>query len=393
MLNSNASAIVLSHGPGGLGAVRSLVRRGIRATAIAYDAADPVLHSRFPARTIVVQGHDDKEKEQHVLRILNSLDNDNSALMATSDRLVSLISEQRDELQGKFNFKLPSKATLNSLNDKSKETEFIRQLGFDIPETISSLPATPAALMQQLRFPIIFKPHSFSTQEIFDRKNEVVTNQAELQEFYENWSNALAALLAQEVIPGPDHYSWVCSGTYNENFDLLDCLVRQKLRTIPAHFGTSTYSVSKNNDEVLELAGRLGKKLEYIGHAGIEFRWDNRDERFKYIELNPRIGGEIEFDEACGLPTVWNTYKVAMGRAATHSSSAQVNNIYFVNLKQDIASLLQDSTPAVKILTTHLALLFRRTSGQFFAWDDPFPGIVVAFRYLKNVCRKIYNKV
>jgi len=137
----------------------------------------------------------------------------------------------------------------------------------------------------------------------------------------------------------------------------------------------------------------LGKKLKYVGHAGIEFRWDDRDNRYKYIELNPRIGGEIEFDEACGLPTVWNSYMVAMGRDATHSGSVQVQDICFVNLKQDIASLLQDKTPAAKIFTIHVALLFKQTSGQFFAWDDPLPGIVVAFRYIVSACRKIYNKI
>ena len=199
--------------------------------------------------------------------------------------------------------------------------------------------------------------------------------------------------MAQEVILGPDDNSWVCSCTYNEKYELLDCLVRQKLRTIPAHFGTSTYSISRSNDEVLELARRLGRKLNYVGHAGIEFRWDDRDSRYKYIELNPRIGGEISFDEACGLPTVWNSYKVAMGRDAVHSGSMQVNNIYFVNMKQDIASLMQDKTPAMKIVAIHAALLFRRTSGQFFAWDDPVPGIVVAFRYIVNACRKIFVKI
>ena len=85
MLKSNASAIVLSHGPGGLGAVRSLARSGVKVLAIAFEASDPVIHSRFPAQTIVVPGDDEEEKERHVLRILNSLPKNNSVLMATSD--------------------------------------------------------------------------------------------------------------------------------------------------------------------------------------------------------------------------------------------------------------------------------------------------------------------
>ena len=313
--------------------------------------------------------------------------------MATSDRLVSLISDNRDDLHNDFNFKLPSKDTLDALNDKTKETELIRRLGFDVPKTIARLPATTTDLQQRLRFPIIFKPHSYLMKEIFPKKNEVVRDENELREFYQRWADALPDLLAQEVITGPDNYSWVCSCTFNQNYELLDCLVRQKLRTIPAHFGTSTYSVSGSNDDVVDLARSLGQKLKYVGHAGIEFRWDNRDKRYKYIEMNPRIGGEVGFDEACGLATVWNSYTVALGRDATHSGSKQVNNIYFVDLQRDIASLIQDRTPATKILMIHVSLFFKRTSGLYFSWDDLKPGIVVGFRFISRICRKIYQKI
>jgi predicted ATP-grasp superfamily ATP-dependent carboligase len=228
---------------------------------------------------------------------------------------------------------------------------------------------------------------------LFPKKNEVVNNRLMLHDFYREWADALPVLLAQEVISGPDSYSWVCSCTYNRNSDLLDCLVRQKLRTIPAHFGTSTYSVSRRNDDVVDLARKLGKKLDYVGHAGIEFRWDDRDERYKYIELNPRIGGEIGFDEACGLPTVWNSYTVALGGDAVHSNSIQANNIYFVDLRRDIVSLRADRTPVIKIFTIHFSLLFKRTSGLHFSWDDPMPGLVVAFRAVKIGVQKVYEKL
>ena len=281
MLKNNAPAIVLSHGSGGLGTVRSLARRGIKVTAIAFEATDPVLYSRFPVRTIVVPGDNEEEKERNVLVILNSLPNNGAVLMATSDRLVSLISDHRDDLHNDFHFMLPTKETLEALNDKSKEIELVRRLGFDVPKTMVKLPATPTALGQHLRFPIIFKPHSFAMQEIFPRKNEIVRDDDELREFYERWQDALPILLAQEVITGPDNLSWICSCTFDQNHALLDCGIKQKLRAMPAHFGGSTYAVSRDNIEILNLAKRLGKLLKYVGHAGIEFRWDTRDQRFK----------------------------------------------------------------------------------------------------------------
>jgi len=393
MLKNNASAIVLSHGAGGLGAVRSLARRGVNVVAIAFVATDPVVHSRFPVRTIVVAGSDDEAKEQQVLEILDALPDHNSVLMATSDRLVTLISDNRDSLHKKYHFKLPSKDMLDSLNDKSKETELIERLGFGVPKTIVNLPLDPGDLEQQVRFPIIFKPHSFSTQKIFTKKNEIVRDHDELRDFYHRWKDAVPDLLAQEVLTGADNLSWICSCTFDQNHQLLDCGIKQKLRAIPAHFGGSCCAVSRDNPEILELARRLGAQLNYVGHAGIEFRWDTTDQRFKYIELNPRIPANVEFDEACGLPTVWNSFRVSLGEDVVSSGAKQKQGIYFVCLPDDISSMLADGTPAHRVLTTIGARLFTKTSGQYFSWDDPKPGFVVAYRYFLNAFGKIKNRI
>ena len=393
MPKNNAPAIVLSHGQGGLGAVRSLARCGIQVLAIAFDASDPVLYSRHPVQIIVVPDGNDEDKEQHVLEILDSLPNNDSVLMTTSDRLVSLISDHRNDLHNKFHFKLPSKETLDALNDKSKEIDLIESLGFAVPKTITTLPADPADLAQRLRFPIIFKPHSYAVQELFPKKNEVVRDLVELGEFYQQWIRALPALLAQEVIVGPDSYSWICSCTFDQESRLLDCGVKKKIRAMPAHFGGSTFAVCRNNDDIVELARELGKRLEYVGHAGIEFRWDDRDQLYKYIELNPRFPANVGFDEACGLPTAWNSYKVSLGDSAVCSGIEQDEGIYFVDLPGDLSSLLVDKTPPWKIATTTLALLFKRTSGLYFAWDDPKPGIVVAYRFVTRWCGKVYKRI
>ena len=384
-------ALVLSHGPGGLGTVRSLARRGVRVTAVAYDTSDPVLHSRYPVRKYAVPG-DPADKDSEILNLLRGLPADGAVLLFTSDQLVSLISNNEDELRERFRFSLPPKHMVDALNDKRKETALIESLGFAIPKTIRELPSDPGELSRRLRFPIIFKPHSFEVRSVFPEKVATVSDQGDLERFYRDWSHAIPVLLAQEIIPGPDDNSWVCSGTFDEYSNLLDCLVRQKLRTMPPHYGTSTYSISRINLDILALARDLGKALNYIGHIGIEYRWDDRDQMFKYIELNPRIGGEVGFDEACGLPTVWNTYRVSAGERVSHSGGKQREGIYFVNANGDIRSMRQDGVSLIRILTTHFALLFRPTSGLWFRWYDPLPGVTVAYRFLARLFRLMLEK-
>jgi len=272
-----APAVILSHGGGGLGTVRSLARRQVPVTAIAYEQDDPVLRSRHPVRRIAVETGSQQEMDSRLLEILEDLPNESAALLATSDRLVTLISNNRAMLERKFRFVLPSVELLDALNDKSKEVSLLQSHGFHVPKTVTKLPENASELRQELRFPIIFKPYSFVAQEYFPLKNAVVRNEDELDEFFAQWQPAMAHLLAQEVITGSDRLSWVCSGTFNHQHVLLDCGIKQKIRCLPAHFGGSTFAVSKNNSDVLKLAESMGRKLEYVGHAGIEFRWDERD--------------------------------------------------------------------------------------------------------------------
>lgn len=376
-------AVVLSHGPGGLGAVRSLARRGVHVTAVVFEDTDPVCYSRYSSKTILVPGDDDELKERNLLQILTSLPEQNAVIVTTSDRLIALISDFELDLRKKFLTSLPPADLLDSLNDKRKETELIQSLGFAIPKTISHLPVSPEGVAEELRYPIIFKPHRFSVQHIFPEKNAVINDFDELLQFYENWQHALPVFIAQEVIPGPDNASWICSCTFDLQHRMLECGIKQKIRAWPAHFGGSTCAISKHNSDVLRLAKDIGRKLNYVGHAGIEFRWDYRDEKYKYIELNPRMPANVGFDEACGLSTVWNSYMVALGESLDGAPMRQRDGIYYLDVRGDLKSMLADGIPKISILTRLLKLLlFYRTSGPYFEWSDPMPGIVVAHRFV-----------
>jgi predicted ATP-grasp superfamily ATP-dependent carboligase len=361
-------------------------------TVIAFESDDPALQSRYPSQKFAIHGETVEEKDSRLLAILDELPADGSALLATSDRLVTLISDHRLLLQEKFRFVLPPAEILDSLNDKSREVSMLQSFGFQIPKTVTELPYDPITLQSQLRFPIIFKPHSFAAQKFFPPKNAVVNDLQELQDFYLHWRAALPHLLAQEVITGSDRLSWVCSCTFNRQHELLDCGVKQKIRCLPAHFGGSTFAVSRDNPSVLELARSIGQKINYVGHAGIEFRWDERDECYRFIEVKPRIPANVGFDEDCGLSTVWNSYLVALGRTPEGAPARQKEDVYFIDLTGDISSLVADKTPVLGIAKALLSLFFRRTSGLYFAWDDPIPGFLIGYRYALRIAGKITSR-
>ena len=390
---SNNLAIVLSHGVGGLGAIRSLARRGIEVIMIAYDESDISRHSRYPIQKFLLRGQNHDQKEQHLLEILLELPVNDAAILTNSDRMVSVISRERGLLGDKFRYALPPPDIVDALNDKRQETKLIESLGFNVPRTETKLPEHAEELTDKLRLPIIFKPHSYLAESQFPYKNAIVSSMQELDDFYATWRGAIPALLAQEIIPGPDSFSWICSCTFDENHDLLDCGVKQKIRAFPAHYGGSSFAISGQNDEVVQLTRRLGKQLKYVGHAGVEFRWDEREKCYQYIEINPRLPANVGFDEACGLPTVVNSFHVSLGTETKHSGIQQKDGVYFVDLTGDFESQRADGVAVWRIAIGYLKLLVVPTSGLYFAWDDPKPAMIKTVQFLKSAVKRLLHTV
>jgi len=386
---SEAAAVILTDNRGGLGAARSLRRRGIRIIAVTWDDNNLLLASNVPQRKIVIQGDTEQAKEQHLLDVLMGMDEDKPALLTSSDRMISFIARNRDALSAKYRLNIPGMSLIEALNDKKKETTLVSGIGIPIPRTVQSLPASPDDLERLLRFPILFKPASYAVKNLFPAKNAQVRDRSELRRFYAANARAIPVLLAQEVIPGPDEYSWVASCTFDSSHEMLDCGIKQKIRMNPPHFGGSTFAISADNDEVLELTRKVGRSLDYVGHAGIEFRWDERDREYKYIECNPRMPENVEFDEYCGLPTVWNSYLVTIGKDPGTPRRRQRNGVVFLDLRMDLAARLRDGESIVAILGSYLRYAFHKRKGQSFAFDDPMPGFVVAWRVLHSAIKRV----
>ena len=386
-------AVVLTDNRGGLGTARSLARRGVPVIAAIWDEGNLLQYSRFPKTKFTAQGESDQEKYDSLMGFLMGVKDQEPVLITSSDRMVAFMARHREALAENFRFNIPSTDLLESLNDKKKETVLIESIGIPVPKTVQDLPTDPGELAKQLRFPILFKPASFEAKRVFPKKNEQVLDSGELERFYSKHAEAIPELLAQEVIPGPDDLSWVSSCTFNSKHEMLDCGVKQKISMYPPHFGGSTFAVSADNSEAYELTRRVGNELHYVGHAGIEFRWDKRDKEYKYIECNPRMPENVEFDEFCDMPTVWNSYQVALGIDPDKSAHTQREGVYYLDLDGDLRGRLADGESLFAIIGSYLKIMLHRRKGPSFAWDDPRPGLVVAWRSVTSLARRVRSKV
>ena len=382
-------AVILAQGGGSLGAARVLGRRGVPVIAVLWDRVTPVRYSRYVRRTIEVPAGTDAQREAHLLRLLTGLGQDRPVLLASSDRLIAFIGRHREALERHFALCAPDSALIEILNDKAREVELIASLGFPVPKTLSPPPQSAAEIEAKLGLPVIFKPRSFEHLSLIAGKNVVIRDRRALEEFCREHGPGFEGLVVQEVIPGADDTNWACSGTFDRAHKLLECGVKQKLGMAPAHFGVTTYAVSVSNAEVLEITRRLGKALRYSGQFGMELHWDPRDGLYKYMELNPRIVLTVEFDAFCGLPTVWNTYRVALGEAAAGQPGTQRDGRLYLDPVDDLKARLDDGERLWTVLGDYLRLLPRKKDGLYFAWDDPAPGLWITWRVVRAGIQRV----
>lgn len=380
---SNRVAVVLCDGPGGLGAVRALHRHDVPVIAIVFDARESVLASRLPIRTIRCPTGPEGF-EANLYRCLQNLDGDRPVLIPTSDRAVAFLSKHAVALGERFDFCIVPDDLVHRLNDKREETELISSLGIPVPKTANTIPACREELADMIGLPMIIKPRSFEHLHRLGRKNLLLRTAADLDAFYASHGDVRECLIAQEVIPGADENLWLCSATFNRRHELIDALVKRKLHTAPPHFGVVSFGVSTSNAKVLELTASVGAKLRYSGHLGMEFKWDARDGRYKYIELNPRLPASVALDEAAGVPTVFNTYRVARGDDVRPVAQRQRDGVIFLDMLNDAYHRRTDGESAATIAWDYLACSLRKRVGPHFAWNDPLPGFYFAANFLRR---------
>jgi predicted ATP-grasp superfamily ATP-dependent carboligase len=120
--------------------------------------------------------------------------------------------------------------------------------------------------------------------------------------------------LLQEVIPGDDATLWTVGSYTDASGTALGLFCGRKLVQMPRGFGTCRVGEARWRDDIVEQALALLAALGYQGIAQTEFRLDPRDERFKLMEVNPRLWQWHGLARACGVDLPRIAYLDVLGR-------------------------------------------------------------------------------
>lgn len=295
--NTSVPVVVLDSGhTGGLGITRSLGKLGVRVLCIDNDPLAPAFFSKYCESKHICNFEMPQEAVATYLLNIASKIGKRSVLIPTSDKMVNMVMDYRDLLKEFYIFPSISPELVKSLTSKKEMFYVANNCGVPTPRAYFPLSRDDLEnYLDQTCFPVMLK--GIDGELLAQRSGKrmfIVKTKSQLLNIYDQYNDASNSMfMIQEYIPGRDDTVWMFNGYFNDNSECLFGITGRKLRQSPVYTGVTSLGVCERNDRLYELVLNFMKKIRYKGILDIGFKFDRRDNEYKVLDVNPRIGASF----------------------------------------------------------------------------------------------------
>jgi D-aspartate ligase len=242
------------------------------------------------------------EEEGRLLECLNQIMQNYprvpKILIGSDDWHVEMIVKLRDKLVDEWIIPYTTSDILHSVTDKTNFYKLCEELGIDYPKYISFDGSSTENLELSFDFPVVIKPTSrvaYESVEFSGKKKVFIAK--DRQEFKHiisliRGANYIDPLVIQEYIPGDDTYMHILTLYTAQDGETKLASFGQTLLEdhTPGGIGNPVAIRTFRNDEVIQHAIRIVDHVGYVGFSNFDLKFDERDGKYKFFELNPRLG-------------------------------------------------------------------------------------------------------
>jgi D-aspartate ligase len=375
---------------GSLGIARSLGRRGVPVWVIAYGSAIQKA-SRYVERSCSWVGDDSSARIAYLLELAHRHGLDGWVLFAGGDDEVELFSQNRRVLSRSFRVTTPGWEVTRWAYDKRLTYRRCADLGIDHPWT-KVLTGSESLREIDCKFPAILKPAYRKSRNAFTRaKAWSVRDRSDLAEKFRRARGLVepGVILLQEMIPGGGEaqfsYSALCA-----NGKPIATLVARRARQFPVDFGyTSTFVETVERPEVEEAASRFLRSIRYCGLAEVEFKYDERDGRYKLLDVNPRVWTWHTLGRKAGVDFPYLMCLQACGHSVPQMR-ARTGIRWILGFRDFVAALVEVRRSRLTA-TSYLRSLRPPIELGVFAFDDPLPAVAAFPGILRRLWLEVAN--
>lgn len=302
---------------------RSAGRLGIPLYATTMSAREPATRSRY-IRGRVPPGPAESEHER--LRHLLELDvgGRTAVIVPIDDVSAVFLDDHRSQLCERF--LAPAAPAGLSRRLASKRDLWALCQSSDVPVPASSFPDSERELPglgDRYGYPVVLK-RSDAWLPSFDPSAPsvlIARTPAELLAGYRRMESPVRpAVIVQEYISGGSETIWMFDGYFNRDSQCLYGRTGQKVRQRGPGTGPTTLGVCVWNQRVADAATALMQRVGYQGIIDMGFRYDRRDDTYKLLDVNPRLGSTFRlFVGANGIDVLRAAYLDLTGQPVPSS--------------------------------------------------------------------------
>ncbi|SDP94452.1 Predicted ATP-dependent carboligase, ATP-grasp superfamily [Actinopolyspora xinjiangensis] len=305
---------------GGLGVIRGLGRLGVPVYGVCEDPLAPAAHSRYLHGRWQWRAGAGTEPDivDGLARIAERLGGP-TVVLPTDDAGAILLAERAAELHPWLLFPRPPADLPRKLAGKDSLHRLCRAHGVPGPvtETVTTWPRARAfaasagyPLVAKLAAPWLRRGSRVASTSLVHTPNQL----AELHRA------AGQPIVLQEFLPraaeepgrGQD---WFLHGYLADEPARSPVCTGVKERSYPSSAGLTSFGRWVVNDEIERSAIELLRSTGFRGIVDMDWRWDPRDDRYKLLDCNPRLGAQFRlFSDWAGIDLAVAAYLELTGQ-------------------------------------------------------------------------------
>jgi len=372
---------VMHHG--GLGVIRSLGRAGILVYAVHEHPLAPAAHSRYLHGRFLWRPPQPYRPEQLLAGLVRLAERigRQSVLIPTDDAGAILLAEHSDALRRWFRFPAVPRDLPRRLAGKYSLTTVCQELGLPVVQAILARRLFQAErFVEQVGLPVMVKlaePWRSGNGAARIPSTTLVRRRTELAETFH--AAAGVTLMVQEYIPGGSGQDWFFHGYCDDQSGCVLAFTGVKERSYPPHAGLTSFGRYVPNHRLRQQICGMLRRLSYRGIMDLDLRYDDRDDRYKLLDFNPRIGAQFRlFTTTDGLDVARAAHLHLTGRPVP--AGEPVPDRRFLVENYDSLAALGYLRRGELGIRSWLASLRRVDEAAWFARDDLAPFGLMCLR-------------
>lgn len=263
-------------------------------------------------------------------------------LIGCGDSYVALISKHKAKLADNIIAPYIAFELMNSLQQKETFYKLCEKHGVDYPGTFVYKHGMSLDFTLDFPFPVILKPsdsikyweHPFETQ----KKVYSIETQEELERVIKEIYDAGYddELIIQDTIPGNDEFMRVLTSYSDRNGKVkMMCLGHVLLEEHTPHgLGNHAVIITEPQEELMERVKHLLEDLHYIGFSNFDIKYDSRDGKYKFFEINTRQGRSNYYVTGSGFNVAKYIVEEYIYGKELHFETAKEEHLWMVVPKQ-----------------------------------------------------------